>query len=198
MGTIILAGGLSTRMGRDKSLIEINGVPVLESLISGFAEALPPVVVVLRPGQTPIPEDALHTFDVFPGAGPMAGLHAGLIAAPDDCNLVVACDMPFAVPSLGRYLLSLLDDHDAVVPVVDGRPEPLYAAYRKTCLPEVERSLKAGELRMKDLLGRLNTLYVGDEDLRRYDPDLRSFLNINTPEDYDRALELAREATTSP
>lgn len=194
MATIILAGGMSRRMGSDKASLEIEGSTLIELLVSGFGRELGPILVVTRPGCNLRVEHSVNVHDVYQGMGPLGGLHAGLAASPDDANLLLACDMPFADPELGRYLLSLLNDHDAVVPVLEKGPEPLFAAYRKTCLAQVETNLRSGVLKMQTLLDGIRTRYVAESDLRRYDPELRSFLNVNTPEDYARALSLLRAA----
>jgi len=133
--------------------------------------------------------------DVYEGAGPLGGLHAGLLASRDRKNLVIACDMPFAEPALARYFLRLLGRHDAVVPMLQHGPEPLFAAYRRSraTIGRIESNLKAGRLSMRGLLEDLDVVYVEEEDLRRRDPELHSFININLPEDYDAARRLLAE-----
>jgi len=188
VATIILAGGQSTRMGRDKAGLELRGSTILQALAARFGRELGPVIVAARRGQKVELEGASVVRDVHPGCGPLGGLHAGLEASPDDENLLVACDMPFADPELGAHLLSLLDDHDAVVPLIERGPEPLFAAYGKSCLPQAETSIGARELSMRSFLDRIDTVHVLETELSEFDPDLRSFLNINTPEDYEKAL----------
>jgi len=190
MAAIILAGGLSSRMGTDKALLAMGGASLLESLVSRFAERMGRVIVVLRADQDVEVEQSLTVRDIHQGAGPLGGLHAGLTASPDEENFVLACDMPLADPELGLWILSKLSGHDAVVPMLARGPEPLHAAYRKSCLPAVESSIAAGRLRMRDTLDRLDVLYIPEHEMKQRDPDLRSFLNINTPEDYREALRI--------
>jgi molybdopterin-guanine dinucleotide biosynthesis protein A len=188
MATIILAGGSSDRMGQDKASIAIEGSTILQALVCRFADGLGPVIVVGRQEQGLEVERATVVHDIYQQAGPLGGLHAGLLASPDEESFVLACDMPFADPELARYMLTRLSDHDAVVPVLERGPEPLFAVYRKSCLGAVESSIAAGRLRMRDALERLDVLYVPEDKIRERDPDLRSFVNINTPEDYLTAL----------
>ena len=188
MATIVVAGGLSTRMGHDKASLAIAGFTILQGLVCRFADEIGPVIVVCRQKQGLKVERATTVYDVYQGAGPLGGLHAGLLASPDDENLVLACDMPFADPELARYMLARLSDHDAVVPMLARGPEPLLAVYRKSCLAAVESSIAAGRLRMRDPLKQLDVLYVPKDEIRERDPDLRSFVNVNTPEEYLTAL----------
>ena len=188
MATIVVAGGSSARMGHDKASLAIEGSTILQSLVCRFAGELGPVIVVCRREQDLEVERATSVYDIYQGAGPLGGLHAGLLASPDDENLLLACDLPFADPTLGRYLLSRLDEHDAVVPVLERGPEPLHAAYRKSCLTQVESCLRLKLYRMQELLDRVRVLDIPESELRRHDPQLRSFLNVNTREDYARAL----------
>jgi len=190
MATIVVAGGSSARMGHDKASLAIEGSTILQALVCRFADELGPVIVVCRREQDLEVERATSVYDIYQGAGPLGGLHAGLLASPDDENLLLACDLPFADPELARYLVSRLDEHDAVVPVLARGPEPLFAVYRKSCLPAVESSIAAGRLRMRDPLDRLDVLYIPEDEIRERDPDLRSFFNINTPEDYREALRI--------
>ena len=193
MATIILAGGLSTRMGLDKALLAAGDCTMIQSLVTRFAREMGPVIVVLRPDQKLVTENASTVYDLHRGVGPLGGLYAGLLASHEDGNFVLACDMPFANPELANYILSQLADHDAVVPMPARGPEPLHAAYRKSCLPIVESSIAAGRLRMRDVLDRLDVIHISEGELRKRDPELRSFFNVNTPEDYEEAVRLADE-----
>ena len=190
MAAIILAGGMSSRMGTDKALLEMGSVGLLQSLVTRFAERMGRVIVVLRAGQEVELHQTKTVRDVYQGIGPLGGLHAGLTASSDDENFVLACDMPLADPELALWILSELSDHDAAVPMLSRGPEPLHAAYRKSCLPTVGSSIADGGLRMRDVLTRLDVLYIPEDEIRERDPDLRSFLNINTPEDYREALRI--------
>ncbi len=176
-------------MGADKATLAAGESTLLQSLVTRFAE-MGQVIVVLRQGQDVDVPGASTVHDIHPNAGPLGGLHTGLSASPDVDNFLLACDMPFAEPGLARYVLSRLGDHDASVPVLARRPEPLFAAYKQCCLPVVESCIRAGALRMRDALDRLDVLYIPESDLRPIDPQLRSFVNVNTPEEYEREFRV--------
>ncbi|MHB1457255.1 MAG: molybdenum cofactor guanylyltransferase [Armatimonadota bacterium] len=186
MATIILAGGLSTRMGQDKASLPMGDSTILQVLTSRFEGKFGPVIVAARPEMHLTLERVVTVNDTFMGKGPLGGLHAGLLASPDMHNFVLACDMPFADPRLGEYLLGRLDGHDAVIPRLSMGLEPLHAAYSKTCIPQIGANLRDDALRMRDLLDRVDTLYVDEGELRHRNMDLNSFTNVNTPEEYLR------------
>ena len=195
MAVIILSGGLSKRMGQDKASLVLEDSTLLQTLIARFAGRFGPVIVVSRPGQDLAIDNADVVRDIHVGKGPLGGLHAGLLASPDDANFVLACDMPFADVELANYVLSRLNGHDAAIPLLERGPEPLFAAYRRSCLPTIEANLEAGILAMRGLLDKVDTLYLPESDLRQHDPTLRSFLNINTPDEY---LEVRRMDKVRP
>jgi molybdopterin-guanine dinucleotide biosynthesis protein A len=131
--------------------------------------------------------------DVFPGAGPLAGLHAGIHAASHDRVFAVATDMPFVDAMLVREMIAACPDTDAIVPRIrtpkfdEPQPEPLHGVYRKTCLPAIEAALAAGFKRAISFLGGVAVCYLDEDALRRFDPELRSFRNVNTPEEWETA-----------
>lgn len=194
MALIILAGGRGTRLGRDKSQLELGGRRVVSALMSqlGFAgetiissadpdgfSGLPVRVVADAPGQ----------------AGPLAGIAAGLRASHDSANLFVACDMPFPAPGLARDLLSAVDHgHDAAVPCPGGWPEPAFAAYSRRCLSAIEQRLVAGQLKVTGFYEDVQTLRLDDGQIGHYGPPDIIFLNINTESDLHRAELLIPQA----
>lgn len=176
-------------MQQDKASLVLGNSTLLESIIARLSGQFGAVIVVQHPEQgLTVAGDVMLTTDICPNCGPLGGIHAGLIASPDDANIVVACDMPFASPEVARYLLSLLDGHDAVVPMLARGPEPLFSIYRKSVLTQVESNLKAGVLKLRGMLDRVDTLYIPETNLRRLAPELHCFLNVNTPEDYDELI----------
>jgi molybdopterin-guanine dinucleotide biosynthesis protein A len=192
---VILAGGQATRLGRDKPNVVVRGRP----LIQWVADALEPVtselVVSLSPGQ---PRPRLSSGlpvriveDEAPGLGPAAGLAAALRVVSAKAALVLGCDTPFVSPDLLRYLASMWPGEGAVVLVTEEGPQPLHAVYGVDVLPPVEQALRDGTYQMQRLLDRLEVRYVSEADVRRLDPELRSFLNVNTPEALRRAKRLA-------
>ena len=133
------------------------------------------------------------TFDRYPGTGSLGGIFSGLAAARHHWVIAVACDMPFLNLDLMSHLLSLRRDSDAVVPVLEGRPEPTHALYSKVCLPFIEERLVAGRLKISDFYDEVRVSYVEEAEIDRLDPDHLSFFNINTREDLDVALNLVTQ-----
>ena len=195
---VILAGGQSRRLGRDKAVEPFAGEPLISRVIRRASEAVSAhhVVVVVgdadRAAELPLDDDHLVAVDVFPDCGSLGGIYTGLNASPTQWSLVAACDMPFLSAPLLSHLASLRDGFDAVVPVVDGRPEPTHALYTRRCLPPIEARLRAGQLKISGFFDDVAVRYVPENDIREFDPDLLSFFNINRPEDLARAMELAR------
>ena len=199
-GAIILAGGLSTRLGRSKAVIGIGGVPVLLRVVeAAFAVAGDVVVVSRAPLAAQIadllPKGPPVATDRVRARTPLAGLLAGAEALTAETLAALACDLPFVRAPLLRRLFRKVRGHDAAVPRwPDGRLEPLVAVYRRSALLRAARSaLAAGERSSLEMLARLRDVrYVPVDSLRSCDPDLRSFVNVNTPEDLARARRLAR------
>lgn len=192
---IVLAGGLSKRLGTDKTLVEFGGQTLLGLTVERLRKITSDIVIACgagpRPGWPDIPVG--YAVDRHRSRGPLSGLDAGLRAIGNQGAIVVACDMPFLNPSLLRYMATLLEDHDAVVPVVGGRRHALHAAYSRRCLPIIEDLLVTGGS-MRDLLTRVDTWTLSASDVREMDPEGHSCFNLNSPEDLRLARELwARE-----
>jgi len=185
---VILAGGLSRRMGRDKAALPAGD----GSLIEHLARRLAPVVdeTIVAGGDRPNLPGVRMVDDRYPGLGPLAGMHAGLRAARYPYVWVVGCDLPDVDPGLAVMLLGLAGEYDAVVPRIDSEPQGVCAVYDRALTSRVEGLLEHGDRRVKSLLAASNVRYVTAEELRVVDPELRSFRNINTPADYQAWLRM--------
>jgi len=194
---IVLAGGLSRRLGRDKALEPFQGQPLISRVIERLDTLTDETVVVVnteaRGEELPLPKDTKAAVDMYPDSGSLGGIFTGLAAATNDWGFVVACDMPFLSAGLIGYMLTLQDGCDAVVPILDGYPEPTHALYSKACLPHIERRLKARQLKIAGFFDDVRVRYVGADEIDRFDSERLSFFNVNTPEDLSRALTLADE-----
>lgn len=181
---LILAGGSSRRMGRDKASLPAGDITLVEHLARRLSRVVTETVVATGRAR-PIGE--LRTVeDRWPGLGPLAGINAGVHAARNPLVWVVACDLPDVEPELGRLLVAESSGVDAVVPMVDGEPQGVCAIYRTAALPPViERLVQAGRRSVKSLLDEIRVRYVDERQLRVVDPELRSFRNLNTPADYE-------------
>ena len=170
-------------MGRDKA-----GLPAGDgTLLQHLAHRLGPVVdeTIVAGGSATLELAGVRQIDDHhPGLGPLAGMHAGFLAARHTLVWVVACDLPDVEPALGTLMQSLAHDYEAVVPVVDGESEGVCAVYRRALAPSIEALLIAGERSVRSLLARCAVRYLTAQELRTVDPGLRSFRNVNTPADY--------------
>ena len=174
-------------MGRDKARLPAGDGTLIEHLV----RRLGPVVdetIVAGGDEAPPLGGVRRIEDRYPGMGPLAGMHAGLLAAGHPLVWVVACDLPDVEPGLGALLRSMADGVDAVVPRVGDEPEGVCAVYDRSIAPRIEVLLRAGQRRVQDLLARVEVRYVTAAELRPVDPALRSFRNLNTPADYDAWL----------
>jgi molybdopterin-guanine dinucleotide biosynthesis protein A len=194
---IVLAGGMSSRLGRNKALEPVAGEPLLLRVIGRLSQVAGQTVVVLaRPEaaqELPLPGSAVVAVDMYPGGGSLGGIFTGLTAAGGEWGVVVACDMPFLNVSLLKHMLLLRDGFDAVVPVLQDRPEPTHAVYSKACLPHMEARLQAGDLKIARFFDDVRVNYVPQTEVDKRDPEHLSFFNVNTQQDLDRALSLVEE-----
>jgi molybdopterin-guanine dinucleotide biosynthesis protein A len=178
-------------MGEDKSRLTLGGRTFVESAARTLRAVTTRVSLVSsRDGADS------HGLAVVPdlraGVGALGGLHAALASCGAEWAAVVACDLPFVTGELLARLASMCaDDLDAVVPLQeDGRLQPLCALYRaRVCLAQVEEMIRADELRPRLLLSRVRARRVAFEETSDLEGSRRFFLNVNTPEDYARALD---------
>jgi molybdenum cofactor guanylyltransferase len=189
IGGIILSGGKSSRMGTNKALLKIDQKTNIERVRDVLKMLCSDIILV---SNEPEAYQFLHlktVKDKFPGQGPLAGIHAGLIASSSEVNIVVACDMPFVSSKLAERLVQFSDGYDAVIPIIDGRKQPLFALYKKGIEKEIERCMKRNQLRMMQLLDNLNVFYLTEEDLPSFSSDHleQIFFNMNQPEEYEQA-----------
>lgn len=194
---IILAGGKSTRMGEDKAFLPFGDRPMLNRVIDELRPHFDDLILVTNhPVQHMSLPDIRLVSDVTPGQGPLGGIFSGLLASRGRHNLVVGCDMPFLNHLLLDYLWSLREWGDVVVPLTHEALSPMCAIYDRRVLPVLREALDAGDRQVMGLFPRLRVHYVREDELTPYDPDLLSFRNVNTPEDYREALS-ALSAVTS-
>jgi molybdopterin-guanine dinucleotide biosynthesis protein A len=193
---VILAGGSSRRLPRNKALERIGGRAligrVIDTLVPLTTEVL---VVVARPKQAtalPLPSSVRVVTDRYPGRGSLGGVFTGVEASAEPWSVVVACDMPFLNVDLLRHMVGESADVDAVVPCLKGQPEPLHALYSKACLAPMRRRLEEGELKIASLFERVTVNYVDEATIDRIDPGHLSFFNVNTRGELDEARRLAQ------
>lgn len=187
---VVLAGGRSSRMGQPKALLPFDGEPLIAHVVRTLSTIFADVLVVAAPDQDLPPLPAAIVHDDVAYQGPVAGIHHGLGAAAGDIAYVTSCDAVFLDPRLIHFVLSRIEDHDVAVPQWEGRFQPLHAAYRQSVRPHLERQLAVGDLRPVHLFDKVRTRRIDENEVRTIDPEGWSFFNMNTPEDYHRALAL--------
>ncbi len=191
---VIQAGGKSTRMGgRPKALLPLGGRRIVERVVAAVAPAVDDLLVV-----TNTPE--LYAFlglpmvgDVYPDCGSLGGIYSGLKQAPGDAAFTVACDMPFLHPEVVRLVVARAGAGDVVIPRVGGQWETLHAAYAKSCLPAIEAQLVAGRLKIVEFFARVSVVEIAEAEVARHRDPALVFMNVNTPEELERARALATE-----
>jgi len=183
----ILAGGASSRMGRNKALLEVGGRPILRRQLDLLRPLFERVLIGANDPDLYAPFGAEIIPDQLAERSPLAGLHALLSAARTEHLFVVPCDAPFLNPRLIEHLLDLRAGFDAVVPESDAGLEPLHAVYSRSCLPAIEECARRGEWKMTAFHPRVRVRTPRIAD-REWVVEGRSpFLNVNTPQDYGSA-----------
>lgn len=191
MTGIVLAGGRSTRLQRNKALVEMGGATLVERQIRRLEGICREVILVVNDAEPYRHLGVRVVLDRYRGKGPLAGIHAGLEASGDAYNFVLACDMPFFSPELALYLRALAPGYQVVVPCPGGLYEPLHAIYAIDCLPAIEATLvQEGVPRIVAFYPRVKVYQVADEELAPFGSPQHLFFNLNTPQDLQRALAL--------
>ncbi len=196
---IILAGGKSSRLGFDKQLLEYNGEYLMDYLLKLLEPVFQETVIVSNTPEIHRNRGCRVVSDILPEAGPLGGLHAGLMAASFETCYLTACDMPGIRESYIRYMLECQRSHpgnEAVVTRVKDMLEPMNALYSKGLALCIGSLLDDGKRKMTALLDRANTYYVPEKVALRYSPDWLMFDNINTIEDLERFHKLEQGGRT--
>jgi molybdopterin-guanine dinucleotide biosynthesis protein A len=196
VASIVLAGGSSKRMGRDKALLPMPGqgqVTFIAHLIEMLTTLCSEVVLVTRDKDQAVTytkylatqeaNPVRIVYDRVPSAGPLMGLYSGLSTLQASHALVTAVDMPFVQKELLAFLLSYPLDDTLLMPIVDGVPQVLLAVYPRMLLPLLEACLQRGRRDLRSILEIASVHYIEEAQLRTIDPQLRSFVNVNTPVD---------------
>jgi len=184
---LILLGGKSSRYGSNKAFVELDGVRLVERVAAVMKSIFQRVILLTNTPdeysylQLPMVEDLIK------GLGPMGGIYTGLMTLQDEAGFFVACDMPFLNSKLIRRMVEARGDFDAVVPRMDWMLEPLHALYSKKCLPVIREAIGHDEHQILKCFARMRVRYMDEEELRLWDQDLRSFFNVNKPQDLPEA-----------
>jgi len=190
---IILCGGKSARFGSDKAMLTIDGMPMIVRVIQRVSPVVDEIIIAARdPAQwmcitEAIPDDLMVVYDSVLGYGPIAGILAGLLASESEYSVCLACDLPYANPDVINALFGCAEEceGDAAIPMhPNGMLETLHAVYGRSMIPACQNVTESGERTVRSAISLLSqAVFVPTESLRRFDPDLRTFLNVNYPED---------------
>ncbi len=179
----ILAGGENTRMPVLKAFIEVNGQTIIEKSLYVLKQLFSNVAIVTN-------QPELYTYlttpmlgDIYDSRGPMTGIATALLNSSQQWNFIFACDMPFIDISVIQYMTSQRKGYDAVVPVVNGKVEPLFALYSQKLLPGMEKSLLHNKKSLRDFLNNKRVKYITTAEVMKFDNEAISFINLNTPQD---------------
>jgi len=193
---IILGGGRGSRIGQDKCLMRLDGKPIFEIVFGKLKPLVNEIILVTNaPQHFAEGSEFRIVTDEIPHQGPLGGILAGLSFSSHKYNLVVACDMPFLNTGLIKFLFSEISDADAVVPCSDEGIEPLHAIYSKDCLPAIRSKLESGRKRVVSFFDEVKIKYVDKEKVKEFDPDYRSFFNINTRDDWESAKKMFKRGS---
>lgn len=187
---VILAGGKSSRMGRDKTQLIYRGQTLLAGAVERFSAAFDRVYLSIGDAEKYPDISAERVVDLYPGCGPMAGLHAALLKTPDEGVFLAAADLPFSSPAAALKMMELCGESaSAVIVGESGKFEPAFGYYKKALLPVIEAALESGNYRMMQLFDALPCRRISPAELGElWREDMLD--NLNYPEDYTRILEL--------
>lgn len=186
---VLLAGGKSRRMGVDKRFLAVGEETLLERSCHVLCETFTRVCVVIAQDSQPLEAQIPVIRDLVPSCGSLGGLYTGLRQATTRHIFLAACDMPFIHAGLVQHMVGKKDQADVVLAYWNGRPQPTHALYSRNCLQAVEELISRGDLKIQRLIANpvLRVALITEDEIRRIDPEGRSFLNVNTPSDLDRA-----------
>ena len=196
MTSIVLAGGKSSRLGRNKALQVIGAKSLIQWVVDHLATLSTEIIIATAHGEMLSCSSSTEiriAADVYPGKGPLVGIYSGLMASSSPRAIVVGCDMPFLSVDLLDYMSQISSTFDVVVPRTREKVEPLCAVYSKNCLASIHNLLEHDELRLNELLNMVKVRYIEEDEINRFDPKHLSFFNVNTQADLARATQIATD-----
>lgn len=182
-----MSGGENLRMGTDKAFLKVAGIPLIEHVLRSLKSVFHDLIIVTNAPDRYSAYRVNVVSDAFDKRGPLTGIYSGLMRSSTEYNFIVACDMPYLNTDLISYMAGLAEGHDIVVPSVNGLLEPLHAVYRKRLIPLLEYQIKHDRRRIREVFEKAKMRYVTEQEIDRFDPGRKSFMNLNTPKDYEEA-----------
>ena len=193
---VLLAGGNSSRMGRNKALMPLAGRRLVDRALAVLAGLFDDLLMVTNSPELYADLGIRMVPDLVTGKGALGGIHSAVHHAAAPHCLVVACDMPFLNAGVLRYLADQRAEYDVVVPNANGRPQPLHAVYGKACLQPIARRLESDRLHVVGFYPDVRVREVTADELTAFDPEGLSFRNLNTPEEFADAERRLGPAAT--
>jgi len=198
---IILAGGKSSRVGlnKNKDQIKLAGRPLIDWVISQLTslDNLTEENIIIVGPKEKYPNFKRVVQDIFPQKGPLGGIFSGLKASTSQYNLIVACDMPFLEVKLLQYMREKIDSNDIIIPLYNKEYiEPLCAIYSRKCLEIIEKNIQSGILSVRKIFPHLRIKFIEEEEIKKFDPKLYSFFNVNFKHDFRKAEEIIKKQET--
>ena len=187
MKALILSGGENKRLSIIKGFLELKGRRIIESNIELLKGIFDSVIISTNNPECYFYLDVPMVGDVLNYRGPMTGILSALVNSGDPELFVTACDMPFIKPELIRYIVGRWTDRrEAVIPIFDGKPQPLVGIYSRKLVSKMEESIRTCRRGLRDFLNTIEVHYIEEEEVRGIDQEGKSFVNINTIQDYER------------
>jgi len=192
---IILAGGKSSRMQKNKAFLTVGNLQIIERIRKELREVCSDLMIVTNSPEEYVDLGIKTVVDIIPRQGPLSGVHAGLVNSKHNYNLVVACDMPFISKQLAKYIIERASGYDAIVPRINGLPQPLFAVYSKACIGPIEQCLNSETRKMTAFYHQINICWIDEMFIRELELGNPNtiFLNVNTPQDWEGAEELVQQ-----
>ena len=190
MNAIILAGGKSSRFGRDKAFVKIDGTPIIKRQLQILRSLFKKIIIVTNNPDKYRLRGVKIIQDIIPDRGPLGGIYSGLGASDSIYNFFVACDMPFIKEALIRYIIKNRRGFDVVVPKINKKFHPLFGLYRKDCVKIIEKRLSEGRFNISGIFSELKCRFITAQEVRRFDRKMLSLVNINTGRDFEMAKKI--------
>jgi len=188
----VLAGGKSSRMGRDKALLVLDGVPFIEHIARTLQQVLARVMIVSDHGEDYRFLGLPIYADIYKNCGPLAGVHSALTHSTTDSLFIVSCDLPMLTPAIVRYVVDLKKHGDVTLLSTENNLQPLCGLYKRHCLPVVEKHLKQAQYSVLRCLQEMRTV-IPSSSLATANSSHPPLMNVNTPYDYEVCLRNAAE-----
>jgi len=183
---VILAGGLSKRYGQNKAFLELDGIRLIDRVTAEMKNIFRQVILITNEKDPYVYLGLPTVEDLIRGLGPIGGIYTGLMSISDQAGFFVACDMPFINRQLVRYMVDIKDNYAAVIPSGASGLEPLHAIYSQSCLGAIKTLINTQRYQVRLFYEHISVRYVTQDEIRKFVPPQKAFLNINTPHEFVR------------